>query len=444
MIRFNRLQGKIRERASQSAFLKQYYPILRNRIIDFLRFFQLAFIYGCKTSIRLHRIRHTCRKRNSPINRRMKQIADKMADNIVEGSATKKGWLYHDFPLPESGFFSHRKNSLARIKKISRAVPLYKARVLDIGCSSGGISIGIALLGASEVNGIDYDANAIALAKVAAEKYEISNAHFTYARAEAFPIAEVDIIIWLSNWMWIVKQLGLDYAKDLLFNIPNKSKAQFMVFESAADDGKAAIPGLTQQDIERFLLLCTPFTKIVNIGPFKDAWRKNGKERMVFICSEPKVVWKGKGAIIVRNDRFTVTKKYESDLQWAKNIESLCLRRLASYPFFPKLIEEGDDWITMEWVGNPVSSLTQLKQLGNIIEILSKEKIIHRDICNENLLFRDGRLFLIDFGWAIIDGREPPVTAKPGLGRGFYVHGKWDDSQAAKNIISMFEERERK
>ena len=433
------LWQNFKDRANQSAFVKRHYSILRNRMHGFVRFFQMAALYGVKTTVGLYRIRRRCRKRNSLINRRLLHLANSMADeNLIAGSATKKGWLYHDFPLPENDFLSHRKNSLTRIRKISRRVPIYRSRVLDLGCSSGGISIGMALLGASKVIGVDYDSNAVALAKAAAEKYAINNVEFNFSRAEAFDIPQVDVIVWLSNWMWIVQQHGMEAALDLLFDIPRKAQAQFMVFESAADDGKAAIRGTTQTDIEHFLRSSTPYTRIENIGAFKDAWRRLGQERMVFVCSEPRIQWQGKGAVILRNDRFTVTKTYEPQYLWARDLESECLQRLAGYPHFPNIIDEGDCWIKMQWAGNPVRELSQVKQLGDIVAILSKERIIHRDICLENLLFRDDQLYLIDFGWAIVDGQEPPMQPKKGLGRGFYTPGDWDDARAAEKITAYF------
>lgn len=421
---------------------KKIIPFFESRFAFFLDTWQLIALYGIRTTLRLAHISRRSLKSKSLINKRLKITAKKMAmETKIPGSSLKKGWLYHDFPLPEYRFISHRKNSIQRIRKIMKNVSVYKARILDIGCSSGGISLGLALAGAQKVIGIDYDPIAVELGSIAAKKYDINNVELRNEFLEKFKIPSVDIIVWLSQWMWMVKAHNLDYGKNLMFEIPQKSGACFMVFESAADDGKAAIPGTTQKDIENFLRESTPFMKILNIGPFQDRWRKSGQERMVFICSEPQLTWKGKEAVITRIDRETVIKKFEPQRLWAKSIETLCLQKLEAYPYFPNLLDEGDDWIKMEWAGYPVSNSHQLKHLSEIVLILDDLQIIHRDICPENLLYCNGQLSLIDFGWAIVDSLAPPIQAPEGLGRGFYDSDNCNDANAAAKVYDWMKKQ---
>jgi len=357
----------------------------------------------------------------------------------MPGSSLIPGWLYHDYPLPETLFQSHRRNSSNRLLKLKDHLPIYKARILDLGCSSGGISVGLALLGASQVVGIDYDSGAIKLGQAIAAKYEISNVEFLCGSIESSSLPEVDIVVWLSQWMWSVKLHGLEYSKDLLFEVPKKTGALIMAFESAANDGMAAIPDATQADIERFLRTCTPYSIVENIGPFDDKWREPGKERMVFVCSAPQLSWNGIQADVTRIDRNTVIKRYKREYLWAKDIEVECLSRLRQFPCFPKILDCGDDWIEMNWVGNRARLPEHLSRLDEIVQILSSAKITHRDICPENLLYLDGQLYLIDFGWAVVDGIEPPMTPPPRLGRDFYEYGDWDDATAARKVINWFQ-----
>ena len=309
---------KIRKKLKKK-FKKKIIPFFESRYAYFLNTWQLIALYGIKTTLRLAHINRCSQKRKSLINKRLNVTARKMAmESKIPGSSLKEGWLYHDFPLPEYNFISHRKNSIQRIRKIMKNIPVYKARILDIGCSSGGISLGLALAGAQKVIGIDYDPIAVKMGNIATEKYDINNVKLHHEFLEKFEIPSVDVIVWLSQWMWMVKAHNLDYGKNLLFKIPQKSGARFMVFESAADDGKAAIPGTTQKDIENFLRESTPFMKIINIGSFQDRWRNPGQERMVFICSEPELTWKGKEAVITRIDRSTIIKQFEPQRLWAK------------------------------------------------------------------------------------------------------------------------------
>ena len=241
-----------------------------------------------------------------------------------------------------------------------------------------------------------------------------------------------------------MKQHGLEYGKKLLFEVAQKTGAQYMIFESAADDGKAAIAGMTQQKIKNILEEYAPFEKIVDLGPFQDKWRKPGQERNVFICKGSKIVFKGKKAIIRRLNENTVIKEYEDEILWAKEREAKCLKQLAASSYFPRLLDEGTNWIKMEWAGDRVKNANQLDQLEDIVKILEENDIVHRDICPENLLYMEGRLSLIDFGWAVVRGQEPPLVPPKGLGRGFYEYGDWDDLQAAKKVRQFFLNRKEK
>jgi glycosyltransferase involved in cell wall biosynthesis/tRNA A-37 threonylcarbamoyl transferase component Bud32 len=50
----------------------------------------------------------------------------------------------------------------------------------------------------------------------------------------------------------------------------------------------------------------------------------------------------------------------------------------------------------------------------NILMALQEKGITHRNICRENILVRDGKPVLLDFGWAVSD--EDPYVSPPGLG----------------------------
>ena len=403
----------------------------------------LAGVYGWRTTLRLFWAQWSCRRLHPAIDQRLQALSQKMAgQTMVEGSATKAGFLYHDYPLPEYAFKTHRTGSLGRVAKLRTHLSIDRTSVLDLGCASGGISIGLALLGASKVVGVDYDSAAVALGKAVAEKYRIKNVDFQVSPVEDLAIPESDTIIWLSQWMWVVNQHGLEYAKDLLFEVPKKSGASIMAFESAANDGKAAIAGLTQDDIAEFLRLWTPYTVIENVGPFDDGWRTPNDQRMVFICSQPKSTWPGKEATINRVDRHTVIKEFEPQRFWAKELESRCLQRLEGFPNFPRLLDEGDNWIKMTWGGNRVTSASQLEQLTEVVRNLQAANIVHRDICPDNLLYCEGQLYLLDFGWALVDGKFPSAIPGPNLGRGFYADDHLDDAGAAERVRAHFRKME--
>ena len=149
-------------------------------------------------------------------------------DSKIPGSNTRKGWLYHDFNLPDHFAHVHRPNTKARLDHISPHLDFTGKKVIDLGCSSGGITLGIAMMGADHAYGADYDRNMIEIGKAMASNHQIVNASFhemiipdpEHLKKNTFPHA--DVLVWLSQWMWCVKQDGLEEAKHLCMRYRSK------------------------------------------------------------------------------------------------------------------------------------------------------------------------------------------------------------------------------
>lgn len=381
---------------------------------------------------------------SSHINFRLKQEILRLgnADTIAPGSATKKGFLYHDIPFPDQlTFNSHRQNSLGRLAMINKHVRFSERRVLDIGCANGSISLGSAIMGATKVIGIDYDRQALRVAEALRDKYRLENVDFRHQildHESSLCLPEVDLLVWLSNWMWLVKAYGLEKGLDMLYDIPYTCRAEKMVFESAADDGMAPIKGSSQKDIEKFLKDGTPFSVIRDIGPFLDKWRVKGKERHVFVCSERKTFFKAKQAVVERVKRNLIKKTFNSDELWSMENELKCLKRLDKYDFFPNIVDIGLNWYKMSYCGVSITQRNQLNDLLSIVEILEENNIFHRDINQNNLMYLNGQLSLIDFEWAVMDGEEPQQYIPEGLGRGYYDTNNFNDRNAVINLLKDF------
>tara|TARA_Y100001968_G_C19448906_1_gene767170 strand:+ start:3634 stop:4218 length:585 start_codon:yes stop_codon:yes gene_type:complete len=76
----------------------------------------------------------------------------------------------------------------------------------------------------------------------------------------------------------------------------------------------------------------------------------------------------------------------------------------------PKLVNYGPDWIEMEYAGKQISKNNLPSdweyQINNISSILSKYDIIHRDIKLENILVKDKKIILIDFGSSVYKNED--------------------------------------
>ena len=75
---------------------------------------------------------------------------------------------------------------------------------------------------------------------------------------------------------------------------------------------------------------------------------------------------------------------------------------------FPKLIYYNDFLIITEYIGDIIKKETIpidiLFQINDINNILKKENIIHSDIKLDEMLIKDNILYIVDFGWAKLNG----------------------------------------
>jgi SAM-dependent methyltransferase len=157
----------------------------------------------------------------------------------ITGGSKEAGRAYHAIPGEDGP--THRGDTDARVDAIVQNVSVKGANILDIGCSVGGISIGLAANGAGFVRGVDYDESAVAVGNSVIEKRGLS------AKLEALDLNDKktwvrvsnghDVVVWLSQWMWMAKQIGFDEARDRLAGLD----CETLVFETAQgpQDGEA-------------------------------------------------------------------------------------------------------------------------------------------------------------------------------------------------------------
>jgi len=212
------------------------------------------------------------------MNKKLRELAEQIGIQHKPGSTTKPGKLYHDIPFDK--FSTHREGTEKRAQLILDNYSVSNKAGLDLGCSVGGMSFYLTLAGAT-MTGVDYDPAVIEFAKAAASEYNCP-VDFKRKSITAHLIKEMpkyDFIIWLDQWMWIVKDQGWKAATELLKQVSRK--APIMFFSTSQNDGQAKNQIKSANDGSALLKQHTIYTNIQNLGVVDDNWHK----RSTFICS---------------------------------------------------------------------------------------------------------------------------------------------------------------
>jgi len=202
------------------------------------------------------------------------------------GSNITDATLYHSLPFPGYEHIAcHRQGTLERWQLIANNLDYKDKTMVDLGCSNGGISLLFAKNGAKQITGYDYDNDSLEVGRLVAKQLNIANVEFVHKtiNLKFFSyLPYIDITVWMSHYMWIVKQYGILEAQNMLSMLSHKSNV--LVFETATEkDGMAGnhMKGLTQDHIGNYLLKNTVYTNIKDIG-FVKGWHN----RHIFVCSK--------------------------------------------------------------------------------------------------------------------------------------------------------------
>lgn len=200
------------------------------------------------------------------------------------GASLQEGKAYHDIPGVNGP--SYRGGSAARASQISKHFTVDQKTGLDLGCSVGGVSFGLASMGAT-MHGFDHDFTAIEVGQqhaissglpVILNQADLTDEH----TVDAILIPGMyDFCIWLANWMWIATDGGYEYACEMLNKVSKVIPVLF--FETAQAGGsQAGNHGIvTSSDVINLIRSNTDYSQVEDLGPSADGWHG----RNLFKCS---------------------------------------------------------------------------------------------------------------------------------------------------------------
>lgn len=321
----------------------------------------------------------------------VKELIKRLGVRRFEGSSVSPGVPYQNIPgVSET---AHRVGSDTRSFRINELIELQDKTVLDLGCNVGSISGALSKFGA-KVTGIDHDEDSIAVAQAVHTDCGFSVGKIDLDFIKSLP--HYDVIVWLSQFNWLVRQKGAEHALDCLWEIGKHCDT--LVFETAGrDDGMAPID-CGQEEVYALLARNTIFTDITDCGQWDDDWTP----RNVFVCKRPLQKKEGFFADVFPGVRGQVIKKFKNHVYGLQLKErgAMFLKLLASQPNFPRLISESPDSFIMSWEG-PSARFIPDQDVYNILTALRSFKVTHRDVQPENLVFNGSSVVLIDFSFAV-------------------------------------------
>jgi len=287
--------------------------------------------------------------------------------------------------------------------------------ILDIGCSSGLLCLLASEVGFKRVSGLDHDPEYIAVLEALSRQLGVNiDAILGNWRSTK---SKHDIVCMLSLIHWIYSKTAAEGAFSKIFTYLHGITNKFLLIEWI-DPEDPAMKDLKHTSANRDIQ-----EEPYEIGGFLAAAEQYFGSLDAKISTSPTrciYVFRKEARLpgyssVVRFNKTCVIKAYRSQI--IKNSGNLIEREkkalvlLSGQPGFPVILHATESEIFMTSCGDPIS-LHNIpedaeEQGRTLIKIMYERKIRHNDIHPANLFVKEGRLHLIDFGWASFGDNEP-------------------------------------
>lgn len=292
---------------------------------------------------------------------------------------------------------------------------------LDIGCSAGMLPLLVGKQGFQHVCGVDHDSEYVdifrTLLGITNVNGEAIAGSWNTIKNQKFDVVSVLALVhWIysmtdkmgSFWQ-IFEYLRTICADTLIIEFIDPKDPAIMDLKHIAANPDVQLEEYSHENFlyaaravfgrEVARLASTP-TRYVHV--FKKEARYPGYSSYVELTDE----------VAIKRFRPEVLKRNSA----LRTREVQALKKLEPYEVSPAYFFHNDREIHMANVGNRLSSLSDAanprEDASRLLEALKSVGVRHNDISPANLRVKDGRLYLIDFGWATTDNSVPSELPK--------------------------------
>jgi len=362
------------------------------------------------------------------------------SDFATPGNSRGKA-VYQEIPFSEfkKGVKIRRSNNRERLDLLINNYDFRGKTVLDVGCNIGYFGFELSKLGANYI-GIDADNDSIKVANSLKDIYEVNNVEFYNLNYKEDSIRNIlskheniDYIFFFSVNHWLFQDIGINEFIRLtsLF----LKDGQRIIYEASSAIG-AYYPKLLREKNIFKLINKIGYNKIDFLGTASaDNLSGGNKTRNIYIAEfnqelliDRFINSKKKKVIKIQDDKeiysfknYFIKKAKKSRGFLLKN-EFDKLNKLKFYKYFPiplSLTEKDNHiYLILKYIkGKSLIKYSIVPQkyrdhfresLNEIIDILDKEKIIHRDLGPQNILINKkfNKIYLVDFEFAIFEDEK--------------------------------------